>query len=170
MTASSLILIGMPASGKTTIGRRLAGRLGYAFIDTDRLLEQETGLTLPALMQQAGLVGFRQAEERTLLAVRADRAVIATGGSAVYSEPGMAALSRLGPRIFLHCPLEALAARVGDPAARGMLIAPGQSFDALFQERLPLYRRHADIEIATAGLGPEEVTDSILRRLPDGPG
>ncbi len=165
MTTSNLVLIGMPAAGKTTVGKQLAARLRRPFIDTDRVLEERTGIDLAALMAAGGPEGFRQAEEQMLLGLTAAGSVIATGGSVVYSEPGMHALRALGPLIFLHCPVESLAARVGDPALRGMLVAPDQSFEALFSERLPLYRRYADIEISTAHCTPGQVVELIMARL-----
>lgn len=165
MTTRNLILIGMPAAGKTTVGMQLAARLKRPFVDTDRVLEERTGVDLAALMAARGLDGFRQAEEQMLLGLTAAGSVIATGGSVVYSEPGMHALQALGPLIFLHCSPESLAARVGDPALRGMLIAPGQSFQALFSERLPLYRRYADIEISTTHCTPGQVVELIMARL-----
>ncbi len=165
MKRANIILIGMPAAGKSTVGRLLATRLQRTFVDTDQLMEQRCGKSLAALMAEVGLTGFRAVEEQTLLEVNASDAVIATGGSAVYSEPGMRALSRQGKVIFLNCALEVLASRVGSPRARGMVIAPGQSLADLYRERLPLYMRYADLQIDYRTEAPEEVARQILAAL-----
>jgi shikimate kinase len=162
MASSNLILIGMPGAGKSTVGRLLAERLQRPFLDTDALIEASHGLRLPELIAQRGLGGFRQAEEAVLVGLSAQEAVIATGGSVVYSEVGMATLRRLGVVVFLHCPLAVLAARVGDPAARGMVIEPDQSFEALYRQRLPLYRRYADVEIDCGDEPPATVAERVL--------
>jgi shikimate kinase len=162
MANAKLILIGMPGAGKSTVGRLLADRLQRPFLDTDTLIEARHGLRLSELIAQRGLGGFRQAEEAVLLGLSAQQAVIATGGSVVYSAAGMAALRRLGVVVFLHCPLAVLAARIGDPAARGMVIEPGQSFEALYRQRLPLYRQYADVEIDCGDEPPPIVAERVL--------
>jgi shikimate kinase len=156
----------MPGAGKSTVGRLLAERLHWPFLDTDLLIEQRCGMPLQALLDEHGLAGFRAEEQAALLSVDCAQYVVATGGSAVYSQRGMQALRRRGVIVFLHCPLEVLAARVGDPSARGMVIGPQQSFEALFNERLPLYRRHADLEIACADDTPDTVAARVLLALP----
>ncbi|ABI56266.1 shikimate kinase [Alkalilimnicola ehrlichii MLHE-1] len=162
----SLILIGMPAAGKSTVGRRLAARLQRPFIDTDAVMEARCGQSLQALMAERGVEGFRAAEARVLCDLQpAEPAVIATGGSVVYAARGMAALRRLGTVVFLDCPVAVLAHRVGDPVARGMVIAAGQSLAALHRERLPLYRRYADHTIACDDDPPEVVAGRVLRVL-----
>lgn len=168
MSKSNLVLIGMPAAGKSTVGRLLAARLDRPFLDTDALIEASYGMRLSQLIAERGLEGFRQAEEATLMALEAQDAVIATGGSVVYSERGMAALRDLGLVVFLHCPLSVLAARVGDPAARGMVIEPGQSFAELYGQRLPLYRRHADVEVTCSDLPPQGVAERVLKAVSGG--
>mgnify|MGYP001116934469 CR=1 FL=1 len=165
MRYENLVLIGMPAAGKTTVGRLLAQALGLEFLDTDELIERVNGKKLHEIIAERGLAGFRATEEAALLGLDVKRTLIATGGSVIYSEPGMRALRRLGPVAFLNCPLPVLSRRVGDPTARGMVIAPGQSFAELYEERLPLYRRYADVEIDCDELPPEVVARRVRAAL-----
>lgn len=166
MATERLILIGMPGAGKSTVGRALAKRLQWDFIDTDEWIETRFGQTLAELVSQRGLEGFRGIEEQALMELRPPpRAVIATGGSVIYSERAMRALGRLGPMVFLDCPLDIIAGRVGDPAARGMLIAPGQSLTELYRQRIPLYRRHAGLTVACDNDPPALVVERILGSL-----
>lgn len=166
MNRSNLVLIGMPAAGKSTVGRLLATRLARPFVDTDAVLAARTGRALPELMRREGLSGFRQREEEAVLALTDERAVIATGGSVVYSAPAMQRLRERGWVVFLDVPLAELSVRVGDPRARGMVIAPGQSFAELFAERRPLYRRYADVCIDCSGLAPAAVAERVLADPP----
>ena len=162
----NVVLIGMPGAGKSTVGVVLAKRLGLAFIDTDVLLQARQGRRLQALIDSGGLAAFRRLEEELLLDLEAAGTVIATGGSAVYSEAGMAALGRRGTVVFLDLPLAELTARVRDMDSRGMVIDPGQSFAELFRQRLPLYRRHAVLTIDGRNKSVEEMAAEIVSRLP----
>lgn len=159
----NFILIGMPGSGKTTLGQRLAAEQSLPFLDTDALIERREGRGLQAIVDSEGPDGLRQAEEAALLALDCRRTVIATGGSVVYSPAGMAALGQDGLRIFLDVPPETLRTRIGSGTGRGLLVRPGQDFDALLQERLPLYRRYADI-IVDCGSGSEDASYAALQQ------
>jgi shikimate kinase len=164
---SNIVLIGMPAAGKSVVGRLLAERLGRPLIDTDRVLEQRHGLPLSELLRRHGLDRFIELEEQALLALDVREAVIATGGSVIYGEQGMQALRAGGVLVFLDVPLETLERRVGDPAARGMVIEAGQSFADLYQERLPLYRRYADLTVAGEG-DPQQVALAVAAAVSGG--
>lgn len=146
--AENLTLIGMPGAGKSTVGAALARALGWERVDTDRLIEARAGCSLQAALEREGLAGFRALEASVVLGLDCRQTVISTGGSVVYSAGAMHHLGRLGPRIYLEVPLSVLQTRIGDAAARGMVIGAGQSFAELYAERLPLYRRYAEATVA----------------------
>ncbi|MEX2339905.1 MAG: shikimate kinase, partial [Aquisalimonadaceae bacterium] len=160
----------MPGSGKTTLGRRLAADYGRPFVDTDLTIEHDQGRSLQAIMDTGGPDALRQAEESALLALDCRGSVVATGGSAVYSHAGMTALADKGLRIFLNVPPETLRARVGCGSGRGLLMRPGQDFDALLEERLPLYRRYADITVECGNGSEDESYQALKRQLAHLPG
>jgi len=166
MNKTNVVLIGMPGAGKSTVGVVLAKRLGYDFLDTDVLIQARQGRRLQAIIDGEGLAAFRQIEEAALLSLANQSTVIATGGSAVYSDRGMAALRRGGVIVFLDLPLAELERRVRDMDSRGMVIDPGETFADLYVRRRPLYRRWAEITIAADGMVVEEVAGAIVRRLP----
>jgi len=161
----NLILIGMPGAGKSTIGVLLAKRLGVAFLDTDILMQTGEGCYLQETIARHGIAGFRAIEERYLLGVPAGCGVVATGGSAVYSDAAMAHLRALGPAVYLEIGLAPLKRRLGDLDERGVLRLPGQTIEMLYEERRPLYERFADITVATGGVTPDRVVAEVLRRL-----
>ncbi len=164
----NLILIGMPGAGKSTVGVLLAKRLGVAFLDTDILIQTGESCFLQETIAEHGIYGFRSIEERYLLIVPASCGVVATGGSAIYSENAMAHLKSLGPVVYLQLDLISLKNRLGNLDERGVLRMPGQTIDMLYNERCPLYERYADIIVSTAGVTPDQamtaVTEGLLKR------
>lgn len=161
----NLILIGMPGAGKSTIGVLLAKRLGVSFLDTDILMQTNEGCYLQETIATHGIDGFRSIEEGYLLTVPPDCGVVATGGSAVYSEKAMAHLRSLGPAVYLKISLGALKMRLGNLDERGVLRMPGQTIDMLYAERRPLYEHYADITVYTAGVSPDQVVTVVLQHL-----
>ena len=155
----------MPGAGKSTIGVLLAKRLGVAFLDTDILMQTGEGCYLHETIAEHGINGFRNIEENYLLTVPADCGVVATGGSAVYSEKAMTHLKSLGPAVYLMIGLEALKVRVGNLDERGVLRMPGQTIDMLYEERRSLYERFADITVSTTGVTPDQVVTMVLQHL-----
>ena len=155
----------MPGAGKSTVGVVLAKRMGLAFVDTDLVIQSTQGGLLQDILDREGPAGFRRLEERTLLSLDAENAVIATGGSVVYGPDGMAALSRLGTIVFLDVPLAELTHRIRDMDRRGMVIAPGESFADLYAHRLPLYRHYAELTIDCSERTVEEIATEIAARL-----
>jgi shikimate kinase len=156
----NLVLIGMPGVGKSTVGVLLAKATGRDFVDTDVLVQAREGASLPELIAKHGPAGFLALEERHVCSLRAERTVIATGGSVVYGERAMAHLRRLGTLVHLELPPGALEARAGSLAARGVVSRPGQDLAALYQERAPLYRRWAEYTV-DADASHEEVVRRI---------
>lgn len=158
----NIILIGMPGSGKSTVGQILAKELGWSFADTDALVEARQGRTLQAIVDTVGPGGVLEAESREARNLDCRNTVIATGGSMVYSEAAMRALHQLGTVIWLDVPLATLGERVGDGTNRGLAMRPGQDLGDLAAERLPLYRRYADIRIDCSDRQPEQVVAAIV--------
>ena len=161
----NLILIGMPACGKTSVGVLLARALGMGFIDTDRELEHADGRKLSAIALAEGPERFRAREEQTLLGLDVQNCVIATGGSAVYSEKGMAYLRELGTVVYLRLRYGSVAERLGNLQARGVSMAPGQTLRDLYDERCPLYEKYAHLTVDADGLLPREIIAGIRERL-----
>ena len=162
---TNIVLIGMPGAGKSTCGVLLARLAGLGFVDTDLLIQAAEGRALQAIVDREGHLALRAIEERVILGLGARRQVIATGGSAVYSERAMAHLRRDGVTVFLHVALEAIARRVRDLPSRGIACRPGMSLADLYAERVPLYRRHADVTVETTGLDHEQVCRLVLGAL-----
>ncbi len=160
---NNLIFIGMPSSGKSTLGRLLARELGRPFIDTDDVIRQINGCELHELMDRDGLDGFLQREVEAICTVDVDNTVIATGGSAVYSPTGMEHLKKIGRVIYIAISYETLEKRVGDPHLRGVVLAPGKTLRDLYEERVPLYEKYADLTLVQAG--NETTRESVSRLL-----
>ncbi len=161
----NLTLIGMPGVGKSTVGVLLAKATGKNFVDTDVYLQAGAGRNLQEIIDAQGLAAFCKLEEEYLLCLDVKGYVIATGGSAIYSRPGMEHLRSTGPVIWLQLPLEDLKHRLGDLAVRGVVMPADQTFDDLFAARQPHYQTWADITIACDGKTQDDIVADILRRL-----
>ena len=162
---NNLVLIGMPGAGKSTNGLLLAKALGKDFVDTDVLIQVREGETLQRIMDSSDYLQLRKIEESVLTHIDVNNTVIATGGSAVYSENGMAHLKKNGIVVYLETPLQTLEQRIHDYETRGIAKQPEQSFDDLFIERSKLYNQYADIVIHCDQQPPEEVVHSVLDAL-----
>lgn len=161
----NVILIGMPGVGKTTVGMLLAKRLGYAFLDTDITIQKREGRRLQEIIDTDGLATFGRIEERAILAVSVEAHVIATGGSAVYSEKAMQHLKSLGTVCHLDADPKCLKVRIDNMDSRGIAMRPGQSLTVLYAERRRLYLKYADVSIDSSDLRPDTVVQRILDSL-----
>jgi len=161
----NLILIGMFGSGKSTIGRILADKLRYHFIDVDHLIEAKHRMPLQKVLDKLGMKKFMDMEDKTLQALRYRHCVISPGGSAVYYPKAMKHLENLGPRIFLKVPLTDLKKRLPDWSNRGVVCRGGTTLAALYRERGPLFRRYADLTVDVAGTSAEKIAKDILEKL-----
>ncbi len=142
----NVILIGMPGAGKSTLGVVLAKIMHYNFIDADLLIQSQCDRTLQRLIDACGPEGFIEVENQVLSGLSAERTVIATGGSAVYSEAAMKHLSEIGRVVYLQISYDELKARLTDFQERGVVLkgGVGMSLRDLYEERLPLYEQYAD--------------------------
>ena len=148
---SNLVLIGMPASGKSTLGVQLAKWLSMGFLDTDLLVQARAGISMQAFQDKNGMAAYQTLECETVQSVVCENCVIAPGGSAIYCEDAMQHLKNRARIIFLDVPLDEIKHRIGDISQRGVVIQPGMTLDDLYQERRPLYLKQADTVIDCAG-------------------
>ncbi|MBQ2952294.1 MAG: shikimate kinase [Clostridia bacterium] len=161
----NLILIGMPGCGKSTVGVVLAKALGMDFIDSDLVIQKAEGMRLSQIIEERGDEGFREVENRVNAHLTAENSIIATGGSVVYGEEAMRHLKQLGTVIYLQLSCEAIQERLGDLHARGVSIRPGWTLRDLYNERVPLYEKWADITIDCEALMLREVVHTLRRQL-----
>jgi shikimate kinase len=159
----------MPGSGKSTVGVVLAKQTARDFIDTDVIIQTSEGRSLQDIIDRDGYMALRTIEDEMLRGISLSNHVIATGGSAVYSEAAMTHLKSDGIVVFLDADLPTLKARLHDFGTRGLAKSPGQSLDDLYKERLPLYRKYADLVVMCGDLTHEEVSARIIEELGQGP-
>lgn len=160
----NVILTGMPGAGKSTAGVLLAKTLGMSFIDTDLILQTNAGMKLCDILALRGAEKFGELENEALLSVEADNAVIATGGSAVFCESGMAHLKNGGTVVYLDVPLPELEKRLTGIRTRGVVMKGGETLAQLLEERLPYYERYADVTVRESG-GTEETVAAIAEAV-----
>ena len=165
MRDTNIILIGMAATGKSTLGRRLAKRLNWAFVDTDLLLEAWWGAPLQKIKDHLGLDPFVQAEAAQILRLNLRKCVIATGGSVVYSEIAMQHLQQLGRIVYVQSSFASITRRLTNPLSRGLAIGPGQTLKDLYDERAPLYERFAQMTVNTDGTSPDQSCTALIEGL-----
>lgn len=161
----NIILIGMPGAGKSTVGVLLAKTLGYAFLDTDLVIQQREGALLQSLVDSLGVEAFLDVEADAICSVECRGTVIAPGGSAVCRERAMSHLRALGRIVYLHLPLEELERRLNNISTRGIAMAPGETLADLFAYRAPLYRNYADLTVDVGRQSLEETVALVLRAL-----
>lgn len=142
---NNIVLIGMPGCGKSTVGVVLAKHMGYRFVDSDLLIQDRENRLLCEIIEQEGLDRFNEIEEEVNASIQIDHAVIATGGSVVYGPRAMEHLKRIGTIVYIRLPYEAIEDRLGDLTARGVSVREGQTLRDLYEERIPLYEKYADI-------------------------
>lgn len=161
----NIALIGMPASGKSTLGVLLAKRLAMGFLDTDVCMQEDAGMTLRAYQDAHGMDAFRELECTTLAELSCEHTVIATGGSAVYCQQAMAHLQSLGQVIFLDVPLASIIERIGDLRERGVVMDQGMDLDALYSQRRELYLRYATAVIDCGNQPPYKLLGQLTAQV-----
>ncbi|MDD6255629.1 MAG: shikimate kinase [Eubacteriales bacterium] len=162
---NNYILIGMPACGKSTFGVVLAKSLGMSFVDTDLLIQKKTGRLLQDIIDNDGMDEFLKIEESVLSNVDLDNTVIATGGSAVYSDKAMKHLAETGKIVYIELPFEEINRRLNNIKTRGIAMAPGQTLSDLYNARVPLYQKYAGIIINTAGMNLEDSVLEFMKKM-----
>ena len=148
---NNIVLIGMPGAGKNTVGVLLAKRLGYRFVDTDLLIQEQEDKRLFEILRDDGNDYFAATENRVCASIKAKKTVIATGGSVVFGKEAMQNLKSLGRVVYLRVPLSELEKRVNNFETRGILMKSGQSLEDIFYERSPLYEKYADLTVDAVG-------------------
>ena len=162
---TNIVLIGMPGVGKSTIGVILAKVLGYSFLDADLLIQEQEGKFLHEIIEEKGTDGFIEVENRVNASIRADRAIIATGGSVVYGKEAMEHLKEIGRVVYLKVSYAILEKRLADIKGRGVVLKEGQTLETLFEERSKLYEQYADIEVSEEGLDVEQTVEKLVEAL-----
>lgn len=161
----NIVLTGMPGAGKSTVGVVLAKKLGYTFLDTDLIIQERESRLLHEIIGQDGLDAFLKKENEVNAALEAKNAVIATGGSVVYGTEAMAHLASIGTVIYLKLGYNELESRLGNLYKRGVAMREGQTLSSLYEERIPLYEKYADITIDCSQKSIREVVQEIARWL-----
>ena len=161
----NVTLIGMPGVGKSTLGVVLAKVLGYQFLDSDLLIQKEEKRRLPQIIEQEGVEGFKRIENRVNASIDVCETVIATGGSVVYCDKAMHHLKSIGKVVYLKLSLESLSKRLGNLKGRGVLLKEGQTLESLYNERIPLYEKYADIVVDEEGKDLETSLQAVLDAL-----
>lgn len=161
----NIVLIGMPASGKSTVGVILAKTLGIGFVDTDLVIQQREKRLLQEIIDTDGIAHFLDAECSAILSLDCENAVVATGGSAVFRDAAMQSLKRNGVIIFLDVSLKTIKDRLNNIKTRGVAATKGKTIDDIFYERLPFYQKYADITVSLDGKTSEDAVADILSAL-----
>ena len=161
----NLILTGMPACGKSTLGVVLATTLGMKFVDTDLLIQEVENCKLQEIIDERGMQEFLRIEEKVLSEIEAENSIISTGGSAVYSDKAMKHLGSIGDVVYIKLSLDEIERRLNNIKTRGIAMKPGETLADLYNMRVPLYEKYADITIETEGMGIEESIEVLIDKL-----
>lgn len=162
----NITLIGMPGSGKTTVGRMIAQKLNFHFIDTDKYIEKKEGRKLQDIIDSEGDTKFCEIEEERILELLPlKNHILAPGGSVIYSEKVMRTLEKISIIIFLDLPLETIKERLDNKEFRGIVGLKSFSLSKLYEQRIRLYQKYADLHINCSGLSPSEIVNKITDEL-----
>ena len=164
----NIVLIGMPGSGKSTLGVLLAKTLGAEFIDTDLIIQKDTGRLLHKIVEEDGKEAFLDIERDSILTLsQSENTVIATGGSAVLREEAMKHLKKNGTVVYLSLPYLAVSKRIRNIKTRGIAFGEGESLRDIYNQRVPFYELYADVTLRCDLASPEKNMTklvSILRK------
>ncbi|MEE1086448.1 MAG: shikimate kinase [Schaedlerella sp.] len=162
MNKGNLIFIGMPAVGKSTVGVVVAKQLGKQFLDTDLLIQEQEGKLLREIIAEVGEEEFLKIESRVNASIDVQNSVISPGGSVIYCEEAMEHLKKIGTIVYLKASFQTIKERIKDPKKRGVVLREGQSLRQLYEERVCLYEKYADITVCEDGYMIDETITNVL--------
>ncbi len=161
----NVIIIGMPAVGKSTIGSAIARKTGMKYIDTDDVIRKSCMATLPEIIEKHGRDKFIKIEDLILSQIQTTKTVISTGGSAVYGENAMRKFKESGVVLYLKISYEQISKRLTRMQSRGVVVREGQSLKDLYDERCALYEKYADVVVDVSDYPPSESVEKCLEAL-----
>ena len=161
----NIILVGMPGSGKSTVGVVLAKALGLRFVDVDLLIQEREGALLQKLIDSLGVERFLDLERDAILSLDYRGTVVAPGGSCVCREESIAHMRKLGTVVYLELPLEDVERRIHNMASRGIALAPGQTLADVYRYRAPLYERCAHITVPIRGQNLAKTVEAVKKAI-----
>ncbi|WP_251390082.1 shikimate kinase [Mediterraneibacter agrestimuris] len=165
MKKGNLIFIGMPAVGKSTVGVVVAKRLGKRFIDTDLLIQEQEGKLLREIIEEVGEKGFLKIENQVNRDINVENAVISPGGSVVYCDEAMQHYKEIGTVVYLSASYQTIKRRIRSPKKRGVVLREGQTFRDLYDERIQLFEKYADVTICEDGYQIEQTIETVLEAV-----
>ena len=161
MGKNNIIMTGMPAAGKSTLGVLLAKFMGYSFVDVDLVIQEKTGKLLKEIIAERGDEGFLKLEEEINAGLQVEKTIISPGGSVIYGEKAMKHFKEIGTVVYLKLSYEDLEIRLGNLQERGVVLKDGMTLRDLYNERVPYYERYADVVIDETGKNFEQVVHEL---------
>ena len=162
---NNIVLIGMPGAGKSTVGVVLAKVVGHRFVDSDLVIQETYGKLLHELITEHGMDGFLEIENQVNAGLEMEKSIIATGGSVIYGKEAMEHLKEIGLVVYLKLSLESIADRLGDLQQRGVALKEGWGLKELYEERVPLYEKYADLVMDCEGKSIRQITEEIAEEF-----
>ena len=162
---NNIVLIGMPGVGKSTLGVVLAKELGFEFVDADLLIQKREKRLLKEIIADEGVDGFLRIENEVNSSIETEKTVIATGGSVIYGSEAMTHLKEIGTVVYLKLDYDTLDSRLGSLKGRGVVLKDGQNLKSLYDERIPLYEKYADVTVNEKGLDLEATLKKVMESL-----
>lgn len=162
---NNIILIGMPGAGKSTIGVLLAKSMGYNFLDTDLIIQSQQKKKLQEIIDEEGIGAFLKCEEQALTSIDFDCTVVATGGSAIFSERGMKHLKNGGICVYLTVSEQELVKRLSNIKTRGIACRKGETVAEIIEERRAYYEKYADVTVNCENATAEQTVEKIIESI-----
>lgn len=165
MDKGNLIFIGMPAVGKSTVGVVVAKQLGKRFLDSDLLIQEQEGKLLREIIAEVGEEEFLKIESQVNCNINVQNSIISPGGSVIYCEEAMEHFKKIGTIVYLKASFQTIKRRIRDPKKRGVVLREGQTFRNLYDERVKLYEKYADITVSEDGCKLDETIVNVLEAV-----